>query len=322
MPMPTIKDVHQKTSLDNLALDWKNTEYIWPKAFPIVPVDKQSDYYWTFDRGDRFRDEAKPRAPGARGARGGGRLSKTTYACTNLYWSEPVPDEIRKNADSVIQPEVRAVSTCMDKIYLANEIDWVSEMFTTSVWNTDIAGATSYTAGTYVQYWDRYNDSDPLRDIAAGLSELRTQGFTDPSKVKLILGPDVFDYLRLHPDLVGLIQYGAAPGNPALVTKEAMAGMFGLGEVLVGTAIYNSAGEGNTEVMTDIWGNHALLIYVPDAPALREPAAGYTFQWGDVQTDTWRENAEKQDVFDAELYLDFKAVSSYGGYYFGTILTP
>ena len=51
---------------------------------------------------------------------------------------------------------------------------------------------------------------------------------------------------------------------------------------LVGRSIYTTTVEGTAEASvsyTRIWGKHGLLIYVPPAPSLLTPAAGYTFVW-------------------------------------------
>ena len=40
-------------------------------AFPVVPVQKQGDLYWKYDKGDWFRGQAELRAPATESAGGG-----------------------------------------------------------------------------------------------------------------------------------------------------------------------------------------------------------------------------------------------------------
>ena len=46
-----------------------------------------------------------------------------------------------------------------------------------------------------------------------------------------------------------------------------------------------------------IWGKHFWLGWVPSAPSLRTPSAGYVLQWKARRTERFREDQEHQDVF-------------------------
>ena len=69
MATPTTRDVHSNVALSNISIAYKNMDYIAERIFPRVPVQKKSDFYYTFDKGAFFRDEVGVRAPGTRARR-------------------------------------------------------------------------------------------------------------------------------------------------------------------------------------------------------------------------------------------------------------
>ena len=77
---PTASDVHVDVPLTNFSVKYMQDQgvFVAQRAMPDLPVQKQSDLYWEFDRADFFRDEAEERADGAESAGGGFGLSSTT----------------------------------------------------------------------------------------------------------------------------------------------------------------------------------------------------------------------------------------------------
>jgi hypothetical protein len=48
--------------------------------------------------------------------------------------------------------------------------------------------------------------------------------------------------------------------------------------ILIGDAMYNSANDGKTDSLTDIWGKHFWIGYISDKPTLKSRSFGYTYQ--------------------------------------------
>jgi hypothetical protein len=76
----------------------------------------------------------------------------------------------------------------------------------------------------------------------------------------------------------------------------------------------NTAAEGATMSLSYVWGKKAILLWRPTEPGLMTPAAGYIFEWERRQVRSWREEAERQDVFEASHSVDEKIVSNVAGY--------
>ncbi len=66
MPSPTKSMFHIDGPLSDIAIGYMQDqkEYIADKVFPVVPVDKQSDKYFIFDKGPWMRNSVQIRAPG------------------------------------------------------------------------------------------------------------------------------------------------------------------------------------------------------------------------------------------------------------------
>ena len=62
---PTPSDVHVNAPLTQISIAFLQnaSDFIATRVFPNIPVSKQSDRYYTYERGDFNRDEMAERAP-------------------------------------------------------------------------------------------------------------------------------------------------------------------------------------------------------------------------------------------------------------------
>ena len=76
MPNPTISDLHIDSALTDLSIAFaQRSSFNARLAFPVVPVMKQSNKFFTYDKVDWLRSDAGPRAPGAESPGGGWKIS-------------------------------------------------------------------------------------------------------------------------------------------------------------------------------------------------------------------------------------------------------
>ena len=97
MTSPTAGAVHVDSALTNISIAFLQnaSHFVSHQVFPNIPVAKQSDRYFTFDRGDFNRDEAQKRAPGAESAGGGYNLDNTpTYFADVWAFHKDIPGQI------------------------------------------------------------------------------------------------------------------------------------------------------------------------------------------------------------------------------------
>ena len=70
--MPKMQNIHIDRALTNMSVAYMQDAdvFIAGKVFPIIPVQKQSDLYFIYEKEDFFRDEAAERAAGTESAGG------------------------------------------------------------------------------------------------------------------------------------------------------------------------------------------------------------------------------------------------------------
>jgi hypothetical protein len=278
MPNPNITQVHVDRPLTNFSVAYiqSETAFISGQVFPMLPVDKKSDRYFVYTKDDWFRDDAQLRGVGQESAGGGYDLDNTpTYTCQVYAYHKDIDEQVEANADIPLNMERDAVQFVTRKLLLRQEIQWVSDFFTTSKWTGGV-GATDITPSPT---WDDPT-STPIEDVQAQqLNILTTTGF-EPNT--LVLGFAVYQKLVRHPDVIDLIKYGAGPGNPAIANEQTLAKVFGVERVLISKAVKNTAAKtpgSTTFTGSTIAGKHALLAYVNPNPGIMQPCSGYQFMW-------------------------------------------
>lgn len=325
---PTAGDVHVNTPLTNISIAYLQSaeNFVATRVFPNIPVTKQSDRYYTYDRGEFNRDEAEERAPGTESAGGSYSLDNTpTYFCKVYAFHKDVPDQIRGNADAVLNLDNEATEYVTHKALIKREKLFVAKYFVPTIWATDIDGVAAAPGAGEVLYWS-LDTGDPIKDIRDGKRErLEDTGF-EPNT--LVMGKAVWDAVIDHPDIVDRIKYGQTPGSPAIANIEALMKLFELERIFVMKAIENTAKEGATNVHAFIGGKHALLAYIAPSPGIMTPSAGYTFSWtgwmgaGAEGNRIKRFRIEKleSDRVEVQMSFDQKLVAADCGYFFNGIV--
>lgn len=314
MPQPSINSVHIDAILTNISVAYMQNanNYIADKVFPVVPVDKKSNKFFTYTKNDWFRDEAQRRADATESAGSGYSLSTDSYSCDVYAFHKDVGDQTLANADVPLNPLREAAEFITNRMLLRREVQFVTDYLTTGVWATDKVGGTDFTV------WSDFANSDPLEDIEAGKEQiLKTTGHEANT---LVLGYQVFRKLKNHPDLVDRIKYTTRD----VITEEVMASLFGVPRVLVAKAVKATNKEGQTGAYDFTVGKSAFLCHTAPNPGLLTPSAGYIFGWTGVSgglgstigTSQFRMESLKAQRVEAEMAFDNKVVGSDLGYFF------
>ena len=328
--MPQLPDssaVHVNTPLTNMSVAFMQNaaNFVADQAFPVVPVTKESDRYFTYDRGSFNRDEMALRAPGAMSDGATYSIDNTpTYFCNVWALHRWIPDQLRANADSPIQLDREANEFLTHKALIRKERLWASKYFATSLWTTDITGVASAPGASQVLQW---NDaaSTPIENVRTGKRVVLTSTGFMPNL--LVLARETYDALVDHPDIVGRIDRGQTTG-PAIATRDALAALFEVDRVLVMDGIYNSAKEGQTATHALIGSKKALLCYAAPNAGLMTPSAGYTFAWTGytgasalgTRVSQFRNDERRADKIEIEMAIDQKLIAADLGYFFTSIV--
>jgi len=317
---PSPGDVHVNRPLTNVSIAYAQeaSHFIAGRAFPNVPVSKQGDLYFTYERGEFNRNQMAKRAPGTESAAANYKIATDSYYAT--VWAEhrDVDDQTRSNADVPIRLDMEATEFLTMQALISREVEWMSAYFTTSKWTTDTAASPK---------WDAAN-STPIEDVRlAKRTILASTGFFAN---KAVCTRNVYDVLLDHPDIVGRIDRGQTPNGPAVATRQNLAALFELDEVLVADAIQNTAAEGATAAHSFISGTDGfLLLHVPRSPGIMTPSAGYTFTWSGftgaaengMRIKRFRMEHLESDRVEIQSAYAQKLVAPDLGYFYNDVLT-
>jgi hypothetical protein len=325
--LPTASDVHIDTALSSFAMQYRNSEYIATEVLSRRSVSKKSDYYFKFQKGAWFRDEAALRAPGARSRGGGYPLSADAYTCREWAFHDDVPDEVRDNADAPLRPDQDAVMFCLNKVLLRLERLVAGLTLTAANW---AAGHTQDAEGG----WTAGSGSTFVADMEYGIDYVLSATGYRPNV--LVIDHTTYAKLRQDDDLIEKIKYS----QKGIVTADLIAAAFDLDRVFIGQAVYSDAEEtaaGDDFHAVKIWETNAgkgsgALLYAPRLVGPKQPTAGVLFRWLRPAMDgllaqapseampvgvrKWREESIHSDRIEAFMDVDAKLTGNDLGFLF------
>ena len=322
---PTAASVHVNAPLTNISVAYiqSQADFVADKVFPVVPVDKQSDIYWVYNKNDWFRDEAGQRAPGTESAGGGYSLDSTnTYYCKVYAFHKDVADQVRANADAALDVDRDATMFVTQRLLIRREKQWHDNYFAKSKWGKDYDGvANGEVAGTSFRQWSDFANSDPVNDIKVG--RLYIKSITGFRPNTLVLNEEVFETLKLHPDIIDRYKYT----NSSVITADMLARLFEVDRLLISGGVYATNNEGATGAYSFVASKGALLCYVAPNPGLLTPSAGYTFAWKglsgmgySIAVKNFRMEHLESDRIEGQMAFDQKVIASDLGVFYATAI--
>jgi hypothetical protein len=274
---------------------------------------------------DGNRDEMQKRALATESAGTGYNVNSTgTYNCDVWSLHKDVDDQIRSNSDSPLAPDRDATIFLTQKALIRRENQWVTKFFGTGIWTNNVTGQATADS-THVIYWDsgNYPNGNPITDIRHAKTQMRLSSGGFAPNIFVVSRP-VFDKLVDHPDFIDRTKYGQTAPNPAVATRQIMAEILELEDVLVIDAVYNTAAEGAAESNAFIGGMSAALFYRPKNAGLMTPSAGYVFNWtgligttggAGVRIKTFRMEHLASDRVEIDSAFDMRLVSPDLGFF-------
>lgn len=270
-----MQDVHIDRALTNMSVAYMQSAdvFIAGKVFPIIPVQKQSDVYFSYSKDDFFRDDAQERAAGTESAGGDYEINQEPpYYCRVYAYHKDVTEQERINSDNPLNPDKDAQEFVSHKLLLRRENIWVQNYFKSGVWGTEIEGHESQQDATHCLKWTNPL-SDPIKTIRNARTAMCEKTAYKPNI--LVLSPYAYDALCDHEMVLDRIKYT----QKGMVSKDLLCSLFEVDDILVPYAVQNTKVKGQSGALEFIMGKHALLVYAPSAPGIKKPSGGYTFAW-------------------------------------------
>lgn len=249
--------------LTNIARGYSNAEYIGTKLLPIVNVDKEGGQIPLFGK-DAFKVYKTERA--LKAASNEANIEGfTTTAYSTAEHELAIPLDYREIQESILDLQKAATDKAMGALQLGLEkeiADIVQDLATYPSDNKETL--------TTNQFDD--SGSDPVAIIESAKATLRSIIGKRPNV--MVMGASVFDNLKSHSAITGLIKYSSL----GIVTLDLLKQIFGIPNIYVGEAIYSDDGS----TFSDIWGDNIILAYNTNpsgfATTPYEPSFGYVLR--------------------------------------------
>lgn len=320
MPQPTRSDVHVNRPLTVLSIAYiqDRKDFIATEAFPIVPVQKQSDLYFSYTKDFWFRSGAQKRAPGTESAGGGfGLNSSNSYSADVWAFHYDVADQIRANADSPISLDRDATMFVTQNNLLRREILWTNKYMSTGIWTGSSTGGDI----TPANLWDT-STGNPISDF--DLQKRAVKSHTGFLPNTIVVADDAFFAIKNNPNVLDRIKYT----QRGVVTEDLLAALCQVEKFLISQAVLNSAAEGQTGSFGFLTSATAWIGYSNRTPGIMQPSAGYTFAWvgqvgsgagGEGRIKSFRMEHLESDRIEGEMAFDQKLVGAdLGAFFTGT----
>lgn len=273
--MPTLQQAHIDRALTNMSVAYIQDEqnFVAAKVFPQIPVKKQSDVYFIYNKGDFFRDEARVRGAGTQSVGGEyGIEAGDPYYCKLHAFHKDVTEQDRTNYDEPLDADADATDFVTQKMLIRREVIWAEKYFKPGIWTTEIAGVASNPAAGQVLQFNN-PASDPVKVVSDQI--VLMAGSTGYKPNTIVMTPAVFYALKNHPDILDRIKYT----QKGIVTADLLATLFEVDHFHVAWSVVNTANQGANDDIAFVMGKHMLLAYVNPRPAIKKPSAGYVFAW-------------------------------------------
>lgn len=294
------------------AKDWE-TNLIGTRVMPILNVPVRAGQYPSFrlQQGQLLKTEVKPRAPYSSFARGTRAFQYESYLAQEWGYEEAVDDVIASDMNRFFDAEVVAAKLARRKLLLAHELRVQGQIFNTGNF-TSTNSSVAYTTANLATF-------DIAEDVQLAIDRLLANG-ESTNNLRVVIPYQVWTRARASTKFQNRLR-GAGISSDAILnaSTQAAAEVFGVSEVLIGRAAYDSAPEGIAYASANVWPTTYVWVgSVTDGGAgYFGGGAGYTLNWSEygpaVGVFTYRDETIKSNILRAAHYVSEKVVNSNAG---------
>jgi hypothetical protein len=252
--------------LTNVSVAVKSEGLIGDMVFPAVQSAQSSGKLGKYGT-DHLRLERS-----ITGGRGQYRRVEVVSRTSDTYLIEShgleglVTEDDYRNVEQPFEAESDETAGLTSVIALEKEKILADAIFSTSIitQNTTLSGTSQY---------DDYLNSNPIVDFSTARGTVLDGCGAEANAA--IVPWKVWNILRFHPAMLNAL--GFKDNRPGGLSKQELAIAMGVDEIMVPSAVYESAKEGQTSSLSQIWGNSILFYRKPvgGAPAKMQMSLGY-----------------------------------------------
>ena len=238
--------------------------YVSEKLLANIPVAQSTGKFGSYGL-DHLRIENT-----IVGGRGGFRRVDVAQRSTQNYSIEDhgLEDVVTKadyrNVEAPFEAEKDKVDGLTDMLWLAKEFSLASTVTNTSIitQNTTLVGNAQYSA---------FTTSNPLTDFATARAAVRAGCGVPPDTATMDWA--VWNFLRYHPQILDSLGY--KENRPGGLSVDELAQAMGVKRILIAEVSYNSAKEGQADVLAPVWGKDIVFSVTPPSATRRQISLGY-----------------------------------------------
>lgn len=291
--MPNLNQVYRAPLLTDAMVRYRNDNFIAEQVFPVLPVTKEQDYIFVFDKENLRAPKNSQRGLYDRAERVDYGLSQVAMpTLVERALEQPVSWKVKNQAQDPLRPEISATNNLTEKLAIEKEVALATYLAAT-------ANVTQNTTLSGTSQWSDYVNSHPLIAVQVAADTILQNSLKKANVA--VMGRQVYSQLINHPDVTDRIKYTARADQATIA--GALADLLGVDRVYIGTAGYNTAVEGQTDSVSFIWPKIFVLMYVAPIPAIETVSAGYHLIIPEERyVDTWVEQAIKSDLIRVNDY--------------------
>lgn len=282
-------------------------------VMPILDVPVRAGQYPSFvlKEGQLLKSDMKTRSPYSAFARGTRAFVQDTYTALEYGYEEAVDDTVTLDVARFFDAEVIAAKLAKRKLLLAHELRVASKIFDSGTFTATNSG-TAYTTANLATF-------DAGQDVQEAIDRLLSKG-ESTSNLKVVIPYPVWTRIRASTKFQNRLRgTGLSTDTILNASTQAAAEVFGVAEVLIGRASYDTAPEGVAFSAGNVWANTFIWVgSVTQASAgYFGGGAGFTLNWSEygpaIGVSTYREEAIKSNIVRASQYTAEKVVNANAG---------
>lgn len=294
------------------AKDWESG-LVATRVMPVLPVPVRAGQYPSFllKEGQLLKNEIKQRAPNSAYPRVTQAYNQESYIAQEYGIEMGVDDTVALDVSRFFDAEVVAAKLAQRKLLLGHEIRVAGKIFDAGTFTSTNSG-TAYTTANLASF-------DVGADVQEAIDRLLAKG-ESVSNLRVVMSAPVWTRIRASTKFQNRLRGAGLSSDTILnASTQAAAEVFGVAEVLIGRASYDTAPEGVAFSSSQVWSNTYIWVgNVTEASSgFFGGGAGFTLNWSEygpaVGVFTYRDESVKSNIVRASQFVAEKVVNSNAG---------
>ncbi len=233
---------HIDKRLTDISIQYKQSEFRASAVFPELPVNKGSDKYLVYAKGNLFQNVNDEMSKNGEADELQFAFSDATYSVKDRGLKGFVTQDDIDNADDPLQPEADEVEVLTSVILLKREIRAKAV----------IDGMSTNTASPATKW--TFAAGDPVSDIEAAANAM----FKRPNT--MVMSRPVWDLFKFNTNVLAKI--GGGFTGLKVATEDMVRQLFGLQSFYVADAKKDANRQPKTASLSYVWGKSTFMAYV------------------------------------------------------------